>query len=401
VHSGALTLTAATRPPRSNAARLRIALVGDGESPHLLKWARALAPQVELWVASSRGFAPGFEALVPSWRRLALGGHSAHGGGNIGLLKTLPTLARWLHQVNADWINAHYLTSHGTLAWAARRGWRLRARLLGSAWGSDILVTPQRHAAYRWLTRRVLQACDLATSDSQHMAQAMRELGAGEVHVLPFGLEHMPPPPPAKQPWLFFANRGLEPIYRPQAVIELFATIAARRPEARLVVANDGSLRPALQARVAALGLNERVDFTGRLQSAEQDRLYASAPWYLSLPESDSVAVSVLEALAHGCVPLLSDLPANHELVRSGENGLIIDEALLARLLARPAAGAAGPAEAASGADIAALDALDAQLQALAGRGPEIAHTNRAWVQAHGMFAPAVAALLARLREIT
>jgi glycosyltransferase involved in cell wall biosynthesis len=180
-------------------------------------------------------------------------------------------------------------------------------------------------------------------------------------------------------------------------VIELFAAIAARRPEARLVVANDGSLRPALQARVAALGLSERVDFTGRLQSAEQDRLYASAPWYLSLPESDSVAVSVLEALAHGCVPLLSDLPANHELVRSGENGLIIDEALLAR----PAAGAAGPAEAASGADIAALDALDAQLQALAGRGPEIAHTNRAWVQAHGMFAPAVAALLARLREIT
>ena len=42
------------------------------------------------------------------------------------------------------------------------------------------------------------------------------------------------------------------------------------------------------------------------------------------LPRSDSVAVSVLEAMAHGCVPLLSDLPANRELVRSGENGLIL-----------------------------------------------------------------------------
>ena len=29
---------------------LRYALVGDGESPHLLKWARALAPLVDLWV---------------------------------------------------------------------------------------------------------------------------------------------------------------------------------------------------------------------------------------------------------------------------------------------------------------------------------------------------------------
>ena len=33
---------------------LRVVLLGDGESPHLLKWARALAPRVELWVASSR-----------------------------------------------------------------------------------------------------------------------------------------------------------------------------------------------------------------------------------------------------------------------------------------------------------------------------------------------------------
>ena len=37
---------------------MRLVLLGDGDSPHLLKWARALAPQVELWAASSRGFAP-------------------------------------------------------------------------------------------------------------------------------------------------------------------------------------------------------------------------------------------------------------------------------------------------------------------------------------------------------
>jgi glycosyltransferase involved in cell wall biosynthesis len=386
-----------------NSARLRIALVGDAESPHLLKWARALAPQVELWVASSRSFAPGFEPLVPSWRRLALGGQSDHAGGNIGLLKTLPRLARWLQQVDADWINAHYLTSHGTLAWAAQRGWRLRGRLLGSAWGSDILVTPQRHAAYRWVTERVLRACALSTSDSEHMAQAMRELGAGEVRVLPFGLERLPPPPPGKQPWLFFANRGLEPIYRPQAVIELFAAIAARRPEARLVVANDGSLRPALEARVASLGLGERVRFTGRVQVAEQDGLYARSPWYLSLPESDSVAVSVLEALAHGCVPLLSDLPANHELVRSGDNGLILDAGLVARLAAPPAATAGGSAAPAAAADATAgtITRLDAELQTLAGRSPDIARANRAWVQEHAMFAPGVTALLARLRELS
>ena len=42
---------------------MRLVLLGDGDSPHLLKWARALAPQVELWAASSAF--PRFAAPVP------------------------------------------------------------------------------------------------------------------------------------------------------------------------------------------------------------------------------------------------------------------------------------------------------------------------------------------------
>lgn len=353
--------------------RWRHVLIGDGESPHLLKWARALAPEVELWVASSRGFAPGFDGLVPSWRRLALGAEVAHGGGNAGVLRHLPELARWLRQVDADWIHPHYLTSHGALAWAAKVGWRLRGRLVGSAWGSDILVTPKRSAALRWLTRRILRACTLTTSDSEHMAQEMRKLGAREVRVFPFGLERMPPPSAAKEPWRCFANRGLEPIYRPERVLEAFAAIAAVQPEARLVVANDGSLRAALVSRAQRPDLAGKVEFVGRLDAAAQDRQYARATWYLSLPESDSVAVSVLEAMGHGCIPILSDLPANHELVRAGENGLILPAGQL------PTSG---------------------RLQPLAGRAGEIERANRGWVQAHGLFAPAVAGLLDRLGQL-
>ena len=72
---------------------MRLVLLGDGESPHLVKWARALsarAPRVELWAASSRGFAPALEALVPTERRLALGTRPDFEGGNVGLLRTLP-----------------------------------------------------------------------------------------------------------------------------------------------------------------------------------------------------------------------------------------------------------------------------------------------------------------------
>jgi glycosyltransferase involved in cell wall biosynthesis len=352
---------------------MRYVLIGDGDSPHLLKWARALAavPGLELWAASSRGFAAGFDAVLPVQRRLALATTPDAGGGNIALLRELPRLARWLREVDAPWVHAHYLTSHGTLAWLARRLYGVRGRLVGSAWGSDILVTPERSALLRGATKRVLRACALTTSDSQVMAERMRALGARDVMVFPFGLELMPPAPGPKQPALFFTNRGLEPVYAPQRVLKVFA--ALDWPQARLVVANDGSLRESLEALASALGIADRIRFVGRLDPVVQAAWYEQAQWFVSLPQSDSVAVSVIEAMAHGCVPLLSDLPANRELVRSGDNGLVLADG---EVLSRQ------------------------RLQALADRADAVAAANRAWVQSHAMFAPCVAAFVERLRAI-
>jgi glycosyltransferase involved in cell wall biosynthesis len=219
----------------------------------------------------------------------------------------------------------------------------------------------------------VLEACTLTTSDSQVMAERMRELGAREVRVFAFGLEAMPDIAGAKSPWLFFANRGLEPVYAPERVLGAFAAVAAWQPAARLVVANDGSLRDALELRARQLGIAERVRFVGRLDTATQAACYAQARWFVSLPASDSVSVSVLEAMAHGCLPVLSDLPANRELVRDGDNGLIL------------------PAK--------ALPQRDA-MERLAARADAVAAANRAWVQSNALFGPSVDGFLRRLSEL-
>src|SRR5207245_2007135 len=144
--------------------------------------------------------------------------------------------------------------------------------------------------------------------------------------------------------------------------------LAAPGPDAGLVVANDGWVGDALQAQARSTGLGDRVQVTGRVDAATQAQWYAKARWYFSLPVSDSVSVSVLEAKAHGCIPLLSDLPANRELIDSGRNGLIVE----------------------SGVEVAVL-------QALLARGDEIARDNRAWVREHALFEPCVERFLARL----
>lgn len=356
---------------------MRLVLIGDGESPHLVKWVRALAAlpaQVQLFAVSSRDFRPEIEALVPAERRLALGRETKVEGGNTALLRQLPRMARWLRAVEPDWLAPHYLTSHGTLAWLAVRLFGVRARIAGSAWGSDILVTPEESAPLRWLTRRLLRACTLTTSDSAHMTQRMRELGAGEVMTFPFGLESLPPVSTAKDPYLFFANRALEPIYNSHRVLDLFARVSSEWPKARLVVAHDGSLRSALEAHVDRdERLRSRVQFVGLLDAGAQAGWYARARWYVSLPESDSVSVSVLEAMGHGCIPILSDLPANHELVADGRNGMIL-------------------------ADLEAP--TPERLGQLASRAEEVAAENRAWVAEHALFPRCVSAFVARLQAL-
>jgi L-malate glycosyltransferase len=355
---------------------MRLVLIGDGESPHLEKWVRGLlgCAGVELWCASSRGFTPGILALLPDERRFALNTRPDVAGGNAALLRHLPRLARWLRGIRPDWLHAHYLSSHGTLAWLAQTLFGVGGRLVGSAWGSDILVTPAKSRLMRVVTSRVLRHCALATSDSLVMAERMRELGAGEVMVFPFGLESLPPRGATKEPWLFFANRALEPLYAPERVLEAFAAVAREEPSARLVVANEGSLRVELEAACPRLDIAGRVRFTGRLDAAAQAGHYAGSSWYLSLPRSDSISVSLLEAMAHGCIPIVSELPANRELVRHGENGLVLgDDALLT-----PAA-----------------------LRSLAARAAAIAADNRRWIEANALFGPCVQRFGQRLRELS
>ena len=110
-------------------------------------------------------------------------------------------------------------------------------------------------------------------------------------------------------------------------------------------------------------------------QAQAQAAHYARSTWFLSLPESDSVSVSVLEAMAHGAVPLLSDLPANRELIGDSARGLILS------------------------GSAASLDDLPARMAAL--DTSRLAAGNRDWVAANGLFEPHVQRFLTRLKALT
>jgi glycosyltransferase involved in cell wall biosynthesis len=128
------------------------------------------------------------------------------------------------------------------------------------------------------------------------------------------------------------SDRALEPLYNVDVVIRAFARLRERMPDARLVVAHDGSERGRLEALAGELA-SGAVSFTGRLGANELAEALSRAHVYVSVPSSDSMALSTVEAMAAGCFPVVSDLASNEGWLTYGENAFVVpvrDEVRLA-----------------------------------------------------------------------
>lgn len=196
-----------------------------------------------------------------------------------------------------------------------------------TAWGSDVLVSPNENYLLRLLVRRAIQNAQAIIAESDTLIQVMKSI-AGETappfYKINFGTS-LPELSAASKEFLVFSNRVHESNYRIDRVIHFFNTWVANFPEEpwRLAIGGAGSLTSDLRHLVSSLGLEGRVDFLGWLDRDTNQDFYQKAALYVSFPENDSISISVLEAMGHGCVPILSDIPSNHELVLDGVNGFI------------------------------------------------------------------------------
>jgi glycosyltransferase involved in cell wall biosynthesis len=131
---------------------------------------------------------------------------------------------------------------------------------------------------------------------------------------------------------VFLSNRNLEPLYDVERVLRAFHLIQRELPDARLIVAGDGTQRQSLEALTRSLDL-KNVEFRGRTPPERMVTLYDEADVYLNSPVIDNMPNSVIEAFAAGLPVVTSDAGGIPYIVRDGENGLVVpagDEVALA-----------------------------------------------------------------------
>lgn len=133
----------------------------------------------------------------------------------------------------------------------------------------------------------------------------------------------LPTPPPRREPIVLGVGR-LTGIKRWDLLIEAFAVVAASLPDWSLRIFGVGPEQNALQARVAALGLQDRVAILP--PKPEIGKEYDRASILVHPSEFEGFGLSVAEAMAHGLpVVAFADCAGVNDLIEDNRSGLLVE----------------------------------------------------------------------------
>ena len=242
------------------------------------------------------------------------------------LFSTVKQIKKQIADFQPTVIHIHQANSYAFYALLASRKTKIPTIL--TAWGSDILVIPKSNFLLKKMVQFNLKTADFLTSDSTFMAGEMKKLAPSinEILIANFGIDVTPINCPKEN--IVYSNRLHKKLYRVDKIIEAFARFKLNneRKDWRLVVAATGVETEALKQKAVLLGLTDDVEFVGWIQKEDNEEWYSMAKIWVSIPESDATSISLLEAMACGSIPVVSDLPANREWIQSGVNGIVVGD---------------------------------------------------------------------------
>lgn len=117
--------------------------------------------------------------------------------------------------------------------------------------------------------------------------------------------------------------RILSPLYDIATAIDAFARLAETSPGSRMIVAGDGPDRGALERRVAAHGLTDRVEFLGNVPHDDMAAVRERATILLNTSRVDNQPVSLIEAMAAGLAIVSTDAGGIPDLAKDGVEALL------------------------------------------------------------------------------
>jgi glycosyltransferase involved in cell wall biosynthesis len=119
-------------------------------------------------------------------------------------------------------------------------------------------------------------------------------------------------------------TRSLEPEYKHDLILKAFSIVKQKNIPFKLTIIGDGTELKKLKWLAKELKIDNEVNFVGRINNNDIPKYLQQANFYISTPTTEGVSASLFEAMASGCLPIVSDLPGNRSWIQQKENGILV-----------------------------------------------------------------------------
>lgn len=250
--------------------------------------------------------------------------------GYVNILPEFIHIRRLINLIRPDILHAHAISAYAYMA--AASGFH---PLVMSVWGSDVLLEPKSRFN-RFLTRYALKRADLITCNGEHLMAEATKLGAdcNNIKLIYHGVDTAKFSPGRSKAILeklgltespvVISIRKLRPVYHIEMLIRSIPLVLEQIPQVNFVIASDGEQMGDLQRLAASLNVSDAVRFIGWVPPDMLSAYLASSDIYVSTSLSDGTSISLQEAMACELPPVVTDIPANREWIKDGDNGYLV-----------------------------------------------------------------------------
>jgi len=238
-------------------------------------------------------------------------------------------------------IHVHWAIPTGVIGAIVNLLWR--KSLIATIHGSDLRLAMERQGLLRRLFVFVCKRANHLSCVSEIQKKEMEGIGFREkdITVIPMGVDQefiearkRRSDKQENRSFAILSNRNLLPIYNLSLLVQSIPLVLKEEPQTRFLIAGNGLEREKLEKEAKDLNVDKFIKFLGSVPHKEMPDLLTKADIYVSTSLYDGTSVSLLEAMAAGVFPIVTDITSNREWIRDGENGYLVpvnDEFLLAK----------------------------------------------------------------------
>lgn len=227
-----------------------------------------------------------------------------------------------------DLVLAERATSYGMFSLFAHAKVRIVAQQgITDAFPEEGFSGFYKRIIQRWVYQRV----DMIHAWGHVMTYAMLNSGAAphKILVLPKGIDlgfyKFSNPKSSHSPEVSLTvTRSLYDLYRHADILKSVAILREMGLKVKVVLVGEGPEKSRLVQLCRDLHMEDQVNFTGLIPNEKLPELLGRSALYVAFPTTEGVSSSLFEAMAAGCFPIVSDLPANQAFLSQRNNGILV-----------------------------------------------------------------------------